>query len=440
VVTLTYDDTSTEDVVAADFNAKNITANPAYGNHLIHVTHNAKPITLTYGDLPQQKTSNLIVNPKVITFAVDSILVQTYTGTPHTPAVTVRDGITTLTPTIDFITAYTNNTNAGTATVTITGMGNYVGSSGSSSFIINPKVITFEVEPIPIQIYTGTHHTPAITVRDGTTTLMPTIDYTLVYTNNTNAGTAIVTIIGAGNYEGSTGNITFTILQTVSPNRFEYYWVNQHGSLITTSGGATSIVIGETLTITAQGNGYVVRQWYLNGVNTGQSGNTFIFSSITAGKHNVSWFVEKDGWLYNSNITITVVEPRMVIIEMHDSAGDGWNGNSALRVNVNGVDIATNVKVHTIAVNNIPNNQRWTNTYTFNVTTGDVVQLFWVAGTNQNENSFIVYYADTPPIPVFTMSSQGPITWNGSNALVFRLRNTMNSIANGTLLGLFTVQ
>ena len=47
-----------------------------------------------------------------------------------------------------------------------------------------------------------------------------------------------------------------------SVEKIEYYWVDQHGSLVTTSGGATAVGIGDTLTITAQDTDYTARQWY----------------------------------------------------------------------------------------------------------------------------------------------------------------------------------
>jgi len=61
-VTLTHDDTTTEDVADADFTAKNITTNPAHGNHLVHVTHDGQPVTITYGDLTPVTTTTLTVN------------------------------------------------------------------------------------------------------------------------------------------------------------------------------------------------------------------------------------------------------------------------------------------------------------------------------------------------------------------------------------------
>jgi len=125
--------------------------------------------------------------------------------------------------------------------------------------------------------------------------------------------------------------------------------------------------------------------------------------------------------------TSSQAQMREVKIEMYDANSDGWDGNGALIINVNGVQIANNVKVQSGS----------TNTYTFNVSQNDIVQLYWVAGTYQTENSFIVYYADTPPSPAFTTSNNN--SWSGSNALIYKLRGTMDNISGGTLLGSFTV-
>jgi len=101
--------------------------------------------------------------------------------------------------------------------------------------------------------------------------------------------------------------VTVTFPPTGTPaDRFEYYWVDQHGSLVIDSGGPITLNAGKTLTISALGDGYVVKQWYLNGINSGQSGNTFVFSSATPGEHTLSLIVEKDGKFYNTNITIKV--------------------------------------------------------------------------------------------------------------------------------------
>ena len=102
-------------------------------------------------------------------------------------------------------------------------------------------------------------------------------------------------------------SLEVTTMLPVSSSVIEYYWVDEHGSLVTTSGGATTVAIGETLTITAQGTGYDVVQWNLNGADTGEKGDTYNFSSMIDGNYRVSLFVEKDSKLYITNIVITVV-------------------------------------------------------------------------------------------------------------------------------------
>ena len=123
------------------------------------------------------------------------------------------------------------------------------------------------------------------------------------------------------------------ITHTVSPDRIEYYWVNEHGSLVTTSNGAATVLQGETLTIAPEGSGYVVKYWYLDGVNTGQSGNTYTFSSRTTGKHTVSLFVEKDSKLYNTTITIMVGTVQQFTVSFNANNATSGTAPSAITVN-----------------------------------------------------------------------------------------------------------
>jgi len=132
---------------------------------------------------------------------------------------------------------------------------------------------------------------------------------------------------------------------------------------------------------------------------------------------------------------------REVIVDMFDSYGDGWDGPGALRIVINGIQVATNIKVYNTASQNT-SGDRYSNTYTFQAARGDVVQFYWILGSNQSENSFIAYYQDAPPSPAFTTSNNN--NWNGSNALIYRLRGTTGSpllygVLDGALLGTFTV-
>ena len=64
----------------------------------------------------------------------------TYDGKAKQPAVTAKDGSTVLTEGTDYTVAYTDNVNAGTAKVTVTGKGNYYGAK-SATFTIEPKTV-----------------------------------------------------------------------------------------------------------------------------------------------------------------------------------------------------------------------------------------------------------------------------------------------------------
>ncbi|GAB6395075.1 MAG: Ig-like domain-containing protein [Bacteroidales bacterium] len=158
-------------------------------------------------------------NPAPVPIAagwIEDIPPQTYTGNALQPAITIRNGNTTLTPGTDYITAYSNNTNAGTAMITVTGVGYYSGTV-YKYFTINPKPVSGSwIQNIPNQNYTGVSIQPAVTVMDGSRTLTPSTDYIVTYSNNVNAGTATIIITGIGNYTG-TATGTFSIIRSGIP-------------------------------------------------------------------------------------------------------------------------------------------------------------------------------------------------------------------------------
>lgn len=219
----------------------------------------------------------------------------TYTGSPFTPAVSVTLKGTQLMKDRDYTIAYTNHTNVGTATVTVTGIGNYTGTAkktfviskakapeiswptasaityeekvsdsllsggstqygtfawsdavkdtiptvGTSSYRVvftpsadtenNYESISEKEKEISLTVnakslndahvtvsgsypYTGQAQIPAadaVTVQlDGK--IIPEDQYTIAVRDHTNAGQAIVTVTGKGNYTG-TASGTFTI-------------------------------------------------------------------------------------------------------------------------------------------------------------------------------------------------------------------------------------
>lgn len=111
----------------------------------------------------------------------------------------------------NYVVEYCDNVNAGTASVTITGQNNYTGRV-SAEFTIYSKSLDTATLKLSYTTYTynGKARKPAVTVIDEGKTLEKDVDYTVSYSNNTNIGTAKVTVDGKGNYTG-TRTATFTI-------------------------------------------------------------------------------------------------------------------------------------------------------------------------------------------------------------------------------------
>ena len=70
---------------------------------------------------------------------IQAIANQTYTGSAIEPTIEVKDGETTLVANTDYTVAYTNNTEVGEATVTVTGAGNYSGTATTTFYILADK-------------------------------------------------------------------------------------------------------------------------------------------------------------------------------------------------------------------------------------------------------------------------------------------------------------
>ena len=132
---------------------------------------------------------------------VSGVANQSYTGKALTPKPTVKVGSTTLREGTDYTLSYKNNVNAGTASVIVTGKGNYTGAV-TKTFTIAKRSISGATVSVATQTYTGKALTPKPTVKVGSTTLKEGTDYTLSYASNVNVGTATVTITAKGNYTG----------------------------------------------------------------------------------------------------------------------------------------------------------------------------------------------------------------------------------------------
>lgn len=134
----------------------------------------------------------------------------TYNGSTLSPAVTVKYGNATLKKNTDYTVAYSNNVNAGTGTITITGKGIYGGSVKKTFTIKKLGLSATAVSGTGNKVYTGSVIKPVPAVKVGGRTLKNGTDFTVSYKNNTEPGTATLSVTGKGNYSGSVSK-TFKI-------------------------------------------------------------------------------------------------------------------------------------------------------------------------------------------------------------------------------------
>ena len=135
--------------------------------------------------------------------SIEPIATQVYTGKEVKPALKItKDGVTLKSGT-DYTVSYTNNVKIGTATVTITGKGNFYGTA-TKTFVIAKNIAKAKVSGISDKTYNGGYPITQIPklVLDGKT-LVNGVDYTVSHENNRDIGTATIVISGKGAYGGT---------------------------------------------------------------------------------------------------------------------------------------------------------------------------------------------------------------------------------------------
>lgn len=187
----------------------NIAEISADGKKLIARKVGTTSVTATY----LNKTFTLPVTITPIDIASDTPTAEdrVYTGAPQEPAVTLKHGTTTLIKGTDYDVEYVGaHTDAAEVQIRVTGKGNYKGTAVGSFRIKPASLATAAFSAIDAVTYNGQAHTPAFSVTWNDMTLSNTDDFTTEFAQNTDAGTATVTITGKGNFENETST-TFVI-------------------------------------------------------------------------------------------------------------------------------------------------------------------------------------------------------------------------------------
>ena len=130
---------------------------------------------------------------------------QEYTGEPQEPELDVNFNGKPLVEGTDYTVEYADNVEAGKATATITGIGNYTGEASANFYVgrvdLNDET-RIKIAYIYWEDYDGAKHTPRVEVRDGMKPLVLDVDYKMTFKDNVEAGTARITFQGLGNYKG----------------------------------------------------------------------------------------------------------------------------------------------------------------------------------------------------------------------------------------------
>lgn len=209
----------------------------SYSNN-VNAGVNTASVTVTSNDNSSYKftaTKNFTIAPAPISGAVITDIADvTYDTKAHTPEVTVTFNGSPLEAGKDYDVAYTNNINAGTATVTVTGKGNFTGTA-SKNFAIaqaylsveNQTVTHFRTETdaksfaVPADMFladekeTGFTITVTDYVGDEIFKTAPAVDGTNVnYQLNGTVGTAFVEVKvkpDSSNYANASFTLTFVV-------------------------------------------------------------------------------------------------------------------------------------------------------------------------------------------------------------------------------------
>ena len=236
----------------------------------------AEPADGTTSYTGQSKRCEFVISPKSISdvkisdFANQPFKNAAYTADDFdfTGKLTFASPELTLALTTDYTVAFSDATNAGEATITFTGTGNYTGTT-TTTFNITPKE---SWEGVTVTItnpeYNGNAATPEVTIVDNSFTSgvyrLQATDF-IAESTNVDAGPATLTITGAGNYQGApavTNDFTITRRNFASTdivgtftNSFTYDGTAKKPEIVVVDNGIT--INGEHPTLT-EGTDYTV--------------------------------------------------------------------------------------------------------------------------------------------------------------------------------------
>ncbi len=357
-----------------------------------------------------------------------------------------------------------------TVTASMTGPDNtYYSTSGTVSFTgtINQKAISHSTIVITKKslTYTGFAQAGLNTIRDNNEDLVEGADkdYTIVYSNNINAGTntASMTITGHGNYKG-TRTETFSIARlTIAGDAFiasingltsglslQYAGVN-----LTPTPALTWQKTAETLVTLTQGASNSNKDYsvsYTNNRNVGTDTAIVTFSGI----NNFTGSITKTFTITRAPLTVRADDCQITYGDAKpvftatitgilgtDTASDAYTGTPL--VSCNSYMKGDGVGTYDIVPAERPNNSFYSTNYEFVFVNGTmtVVKKALIVTLPAEE---CIYGNDAPAITVFDLTGEGLITTDyGEETLEHALENkasvTYGGYAKGSNVGYYTM-
>ena len=224
-------------------------------------------------DAPEYAAATGIASVKVnrknitgatVTLKSDSVV---YDGTEKSPELesVVLDGVTLVNgQDYDYVYVYAHGTDVGQYGLTVVGYNNYEGEA-TVYFSITPRTVTaptVTVSGAPF-VYTGSAIMPEVTVTDDLGHVIDPKEYSVSYKDNTNAGTATITVTDndGGNYTVS-GTTTFEIdkaMQTVAAGNVSgVYGETDKAVAVTAAVGDVAFVSSDESIVTVNAAGALV--------------------------------------------------------------------------------------------------------------------------------------------------------------------------------------
>ena len=274
IIAISGTETKPQIIYGTSYNVEDWFSTTVAGGSWIYVYGNGdKPtdvgeytVTATYENTDSIGTATVAfsITPKNITHSsikVGEIQAEEYTGAAIIPEVVINDAEKALVIDTDYTVEYQDNTNAGTATIIITGKGNY-GLTLNKTFTITPKAITPTIADIRDEEYTGSQIKPSIKVNSTDTVngyeLIKDTDYIVTYGSNLNVadgGSVAISSKEGSNYKFADVTARFKILPIAQ----------------------AELVIGDAPAKVTYGDKFIIKA-------SGGSGNGKVLWSITDGK------------------------------------------------------------------------------------------------------------------------------------------------------------